>query len=68
MKRMIRLSALLLLLMGAVAFADSKRGANPTTPPRSTSCCKVCKKGCPCVNSCISCSKVCHKPPGWACR
>lgn len=30
-------------------------------------CCKVCKKGCPCGDSCISCSKVCHKGLGCAC-
>jgi hypothetical protein len=30
-------------------------------------CCKVCKRGCPCGDSCISCSKICHKGPGCAC-
>ena len=30
-------------------------------------CCKHCTKGCPCGDSCISCSKVCHKRPGCAC-
>jgi hypothetical protein len=31
-------------------------------------CCKVCTKGCPCGNTCISCSKDCHVGPGCACR
>lgn len=30
-------------------------------------CCKICKRGCPCGDSCISCSKICHKGPGCAC-
>jgi hypothetical protein len=31
-------------------------------------CCKVCIKGCPCGNTCISCTKDCHIGPGCACR
>ena len=30
-------------------------------------CCKVCKKGKACGNSCISKSKTCRKSPGCAC-
>lgn len=30
-------------------------------------CCKICRKGKACGNSCISQSKDCHKPPGCAC-
>ena len=30
-------------------------------------CCKVCKKGKPCGNSCIARNKVCRKAPGCAC-
>ena len=30
-------------------------------------CCKVCKKGKACGNSCISKSKTCRKAPGCAC-
>ena len=30
-------------------------------------CCKICRKGCACGNSCISCNKTCHKGPGCAC-
>lgn len=30
-------------------------------------CCKVCRKGCACGDSCISCSKRCHKGSGCAC-
>jgi hypothetical protein len=31
-------------------------------------CCKVCRKGCACGDSCISCEKKCHKGPGCACN
>lgn len=30
-------------------------------------CCKHCTTGCPCGDSCISCSKTCRKGPGCAC-
>ncbi len=30
-------------------------------------CCKVCKKGKACGNSCINRSYTCHQPPGCAC-
>lgn len=39
----------------------------PQLAPSVRSCCKVCSRGCPCGNSCISCAKTCHKGPGCAC-
>ncbi len=30
-------------------------------------CCKICKKGKACGNTCISRAKTCQKPPGCAC-
>ncbi|WIX34704.1 hypothetical protein QO259_08705 [Salinicola sp. JS01] len=30
-------------------------------------CCKVCRKGKACGNSCISRNYTCHRPPGCAC-
>ncbi len=33
----------------------------------NASCCKVCRKGYACGNSCISRDKSCHQPPGCAC-
>ena len=30
-------------------------------------CCKICKKGKACGNSCINRSYTCHQPPGCAC-
>jgi hypothetical protein len=34
----------------------------------SEQCCKVCKKGQACGDSCISWEKNCHQPPGCACQ
>jgi hypothetical protein len=31
-------------------------------------CCKICRKGQACGNSCISWDKTCHRPPGCACQ
>ena len=33
----------------------------------SVECCKICKKGKACGDSCISKSYTCHKPKGCAC-
>ena len=35
--------------------------------PKHTFCCKICRKGKACGNSCISRAKTCHKPRGCAC-
>jgi len=39
-------------------------GSTAATPQ----CCKVCKKGKACGDSCIARDKVCHQPPGCACN
>lgn len=36
--------------------------------PSTTSCCKICRKGKACGNSCISVNYTCHKGPGCACN
>lgn len=41
---------------GARAFAAEARG-----------CCKTCRKGKACGDSCIAADKTCHKPRGCAC-
>ena len=37
-------------------------------PRRSVACCKICRKGKACGNSCISRRYTCRKPPGCACN
>ena len=44
----------------------SERGTAPAAEP-PTACCKVCRKGKACGNSCIRRSYTCRKPPGCAC-
>ena len=38
-----------------------------SAPARSGRCCRVCRRGYACGNSCISRSRRCHQPPGCAC-
>jgi hypothetical protein len=38
-----------------------------TTPSQRGACCKICRKGCACGNTCISCSKTCRVGVGCAC-
>jgi hypothetical protein len=33
----------------------------------TASCCKICRKGKACGNTCIARDKDCHQPPGCAC-
>ncbi len=41
---------------------------SPTPAPQAQpACCKICRKGQPCGNSCISRKYTCRKPPGCAC-
>jgi endonuclease YncB( thermonuclease family) len=42
-------------------------GAGADEPQSAGTCCKVCRTGKACGNSCISQAKTCHKPPGCAC-
>jgi hypothetical protein len=39
---------------------------NPA-PAQSQQCCRVCRAGKACGNSCIAQDKQCHQPPGCAC-
>jgi len=33
----------------------------------ASSCCRICRKGKACGNSCIARNRTCHQPPGCAC-
>ena len=56
------LFALALLATGPASFNLCQ-----TSAYAQGGCCKVCKKGKACGNSCISVDKTCHQPPGCAC-
>jgi hypothetical protein len=50
--------------------APEIQSPQPSTTEREDpqkNCCRICKSGCACGNSCISCSKTCRQPPGCAC-
>ncbi len=40
---------------------------SPPRAPAQARCCKICRKGKACGNSCISRLEKCWKPPGCAC-
>lgn len=42
-------------------------GVDGMRRPVAASCCRVCRKGKACGNSCIARWKTCHQPPGCAC-
>ena len=42
--------------------------AAPQQPPAVQACCKICRKGKACGNSCIAAWKTCPKGPGCACN
>lgn len=45
--------------------ADDDAENDDSRPARS--CCKICRSGCACGDTCISCSKTCHRGAGCAC-
>lgn len=55
-----------LLAAHAVLVVDLAPASALACTPRE-SCCKVCRQGQACGNSCISRDKTCQKPPGCAC-
>ena len=54
-------------------FAESRKskssavGDSSWLEPSAMTCCKICKAGKPCGDSCISSSSICRKAPGCAC-
>ena len=65
MKAAAFLLAALTLAIGPATFAPCSSAAAAAT---GYACCKVCKKGKACGNSCISEEKTCHQPQGCACN
>ena len=45
----------------------SNTGQSPAITKPARTCCKVCRKGLACGNSCVSRRYTCQKPPGCAC-
>lgn len=53
------------LAIGPPAFGPCSSAAFAAS---GFACCKVCKKGKACGNSCIAEDKTCHQPNGCACN
>ena len=49
------------------AAPDASEEARPGLQLVQTQCCKICRKGKACGNSCINRNYTCHQPPGCAC-
>jgi hypothetical protein len=61
---MFKALALAVVLLGASSSAaDSSLG----NPPITEECCKICRKGKACGDTCIARDKECRTPPGCAC-
>ena len=54
--------------MPAFTMPRAKPGRSPSTTEPAKMCCKVCRKGQACGNSCISRRYTCRKPIGCACN
>ena len=50
------------------ATPGSNSDQTPITKSKKHACCKICRKGQACGNSCISRRYTCRKPPGCACN
>ena len=54
----------------ALTYSPNARTYSPTVrspAPAARQCCKICRKGQACGNSCIGRTYTCSKPPGCAC-
>jgi len=76
MYRLVTVVAASLIVSGGLCLAQapkeervppSERTRVPPASERARTCCKVCRKGKACGNSCINAAYTCHQPPGCAC-
>ncbi len=49
------------------SLTDAAGGEEAQSPQISQACCKTCRKGKACGDSCIAREKTCEKPKGCAC-
>ena len=49
------------------AVASHAQSVSNSAPEVARTCCKICRKGKACGNSCIARDRNCHQPPGCAC-
>jgi len=51
-----------------LTMADDGPAAFGADDELARQCCKICRKGKACGNSCINRAYTCHRPPGCACN
>lgn len=56
------------LMFVPLASAVVERGARMSDIDTAGLCCKTCRKGKACGDSCIARNETCRKPPGCACN
>ena len=56
-----------MLLVAAFALVSPQHVEAPSLGSPEGACCKVCRKGKACGDSCIARDRVCRQPPGCAC-
>jgi len=54
--------------LSSQGIRHSNNEKTPITKPKKYACCKICRKGQACGNSCISRRYTCRKPRGCACN
>lgn len=59
--------AMLRSIAAAVALTVLAAPAGTPLCAQSAACCKICRKGKACGDSCIAAEKTCHKGKGCAC-
>jgi hypothetical protein len=71
---MLRVATVLIILIVASPLRELREGQErglvdslPVLTADTPQCCRVCKKGRPCGNGCISRERQCRKEPGCAC-
>jgi hypothetical protein len=55
------------VIMSFIAVSGFSFNSEPSTVEYRVECCKICKKGKACGDTCISRDYECHKPRGCAC-
>jgi hypothetical protein len=66
-RRRIRLLVPLAACLALGASVPNLTACSDTDSPTGSACCRVCKSGKPCGDSCIARDKTCNKGGGCAC-
>lgn len=65
--REIAMKRIILSIAALCTLAIGPAALDPCAANAQSGCCKICKAGKACGDTCIAADKVCHKGPGCAC-